>query len=91
MAISYEWIVEEVDCHGDVQETSALNSLAEAKRQMESTPMEGTHYSLGLTRNSGNQDEGILDRQWAYIENGILPKEFDGGAKVPKRFFNEVC
>ena len=37
-----------------------------------------------------HKHEGLEDRQWAYIEDGKLPEEFDGGEKVPKRFHEEV-
>jgi len=35
-------------------------------------------------------DMDLHDRQWAYVEGGNLPVEFDGGARVPKRFFEEL-
>ena len=33
----------------------------------------------------------LIERQWAYVENGSLPEEFTGGSVVPKRFHKMVC
>lgn len=32
----------------------------------------------------------LHNREWAYVENGKLPAEFDGGSKVPVRFIREL-
>ena len=54
----------------------------------------GPDSRLGLTRNIGNDAEGLIDRTWAYVENGKLQEYFQtaGGSddtKVPARFHKE--
>ena len=46
---------------------------------------------LVLVRDWGNENQGLEDRQWAYVEGWKLPDEFDGGAKVPQRFQSELA
>ena len=45
---------------------------------------------VGLVRDLGDDLEGIVDRQWVYIEDGKLPERFEGGAKVPARFHKQL-
>lgn len=42
-----------------------------------------------LIRETGNDDDGVNSRQWAYPVNNVLPDEFDEGARVPVRFKKE--
>lgn len=47
---------------------------------------------IALCRDVGCQAEGIEDRQYAYVnEDGELPETFDEGAKIPKRFREELA
>ena len=98
-AIYYEWIVEQMDPttvgSGDpeVLDTSAFDTLAEAKRFAAQCD---EPVVLGLTRNVGDDAEGLIDRAWAYPDaEGKLPEWFDygdgaqSGAPVPARFHKE--
>ena len=90
---SYEWGVEFVidDEHEDIDDTFYFDSFAEAKREAEK-PCEGYRNVIVLIRDQGSEDRGVVDRQWAYLEDdGTLPEEFDGGNRVPKRFHQEVA
>lgn len=82
----YEWVVEEVDSYGDRLDSNAFDTYKEAIRYL--TGMEGT-FEICLVRNFGNDNQGVVDREWAYIVNGVLPSEFDGGSKVPQKYFKE--
>ena len=47
--------------------------------------------ALVLIRDTFNAiDEDLVDRQWAYVQDGKLPEFFDGGSRVPKRFHAEI-
>lgn len=87
----YEWVVDEVDEHGDVVDVNghdtAASALAAAKQPAVAPAV---RLEVGLARNVYNVDGDLLDRQWAYLEAGALPTEFDGGAKVPARFRQEL-
>lgn len=96
----YEWIVEQMDPAtvgtGDpeIMDTSAFDSLAEAKAF--AAQYDGDPVELGLTRNVGNEVEGLLDRSWAYVKDGKLADHFDYGlgeigASVPARFHKEMA
>ena len=96
MAVAYEWIVEVVDDESlDIVDTTAWDTAADAVRVIRAAapPFEGTHYEIALTRNTGDDDVGLQDRQWAYVEppNHTLPERFDGGAVVPRRFVDELA
>lgn len=94
MGTRYEWIVEEVDADLDVIDTCAWDTAADAARYMrEHLPADGSHFEFGLTRNVGDDDVGLQDREWAYVEPPahVLPERFDGGAAVPKRFIAELA
>jgi hypothetical protein len=90
MPVAYEWIVEEVDAHGDIIDTSAFPTAAQALGYARHAPGAGWHWEIGLTRNVGDDDVGLQDRQWAYISEGKLPTHFDGGASIPHRFRREL-
>ena len=89
MSVVYEWVVEEVDSDGDIVETAAWDTLSDCRKQMAKVNEPGCHWELCLVRNQGNNDQGLQDRQWAYVVDGELPDEFDGGAIVPKKYLAE--
>jgi len=88
MATVYEWVVETVDSDGDIIDSNFNEKLSELD------PDDLSH--LALVRNQGNEPEGLTDRLWAYVTNGILPEVFSDSSgtpttyKVPKRFVKEL-
>jgi len=90
MSTIYEWDVETIDTNGDIIDHHFQPSLQAAIAFAGSCP-EAT--DIVLVRSNGNDDDGLLDRQWAYLVDGwTLGKdgEFDGGWTIPKRFLAEV-
>ena len=83
--VRYEWIVEEVDKHGDIIEITAWSAPEQMIAAIKQPIADGLHYEFGVVRDSIRDDGELIDRQWAYVENGKLPAEFDGGSKVPKK------
>lgn len=90
MAVSYEWDVETFDLesddildHSHMDKPVPPSSLCECER-------------LVLVRDDGTDDEGLIDRLWAYVEDDMLPKHFENGAgietqvRVPKRFHKQL-
>lgn len=86
LQVSYEWAIETVDEHDDIIDVDHADTLAEARHRLDSNQRQ----QIALVRDTGSDLEGLCDRQWAYLENGKLPEAFDGGAKIPKRFFDEI-
>lgn len=94
--IGYEWIVEEVEETGvenevDVIDVNHWDTYRQAVQRADMLRAEGKQVQIGLTRDSGDETDGLQDRQWAYLEDGRLPPQFDGGARVPQRFHAEVA
>ena len=92
--VIYEWLIEQVDEHGDIQDVDHRDTAAEmfaAMRRNEPDP--GMHYEFGLVRDQYHHDDPgeLVLRQWAYVEGGVLPAEMDEGAKVPKRLADEFA
>jgi hypothetical protein len=86
--VDYEWVVEVTDEHGDITETNAEKSYDDAKRLADTLTADG-EVTIALVRDVWNDDEGLQDRQHAYLSDGVtgsLPDAFDGGAKIPARF-----
>jgi hypothetical protein len=89
MTVYYEWDVEEVDEHEDIQNHNHTDSFAKAKAINEIPCEEGMTSRIVLVR---DDDKG---RSWAYLEDGELPSHFEDAygvkvAKVPERFHEEV-
>ena len=88
MAVTYEWTalqMSDSNPGADIVENCACDTLADAL----ATAEQWSHSLIELVRDVGNEADGITYRQWALLTNGKLPNEFDGGAKVPKRFHDE--
>lgn len=82
--VSYEWDIETVDEQGDVENHHHADRLADL-------PPLQANQRLVLVRDYGCEADGLEDRQWAYVEEGVLPEFFQttGGADdaaVPERF-----
>ena len=94
MAVSYEWIVEELSQDEgddpDIVEVHHFESYAEA---LASDPR--GRFRIGVVRDVGNSVDGLTDRSWAYVEGGKLPSHFDYGAgeevaRVPKFISSQI-
>jgi len=87
--ISYEWDNESVDRYGDIQDHDHGDTLRYLTPPQKVPDANGYTRELVLVRDVWNDWDGVVDRSWAYVEDGILPTEFTYGAKVPKRFHVE--
>ncbi len=86
--IRYEWAVETVDEYGDALDVNHFD--ADQPKALEKALAEASSIKLvevALVRDLIDDiDEDLKDRRYAYLENGILPPRFEGGAVVPNRF-----
>ena len=87
--VDYEWTIEDTDFYGDIHAIDQMSVVEAINRSRTKSYTDNCKPVLVLIRMKGNQDEGLLDKQYAYLENGELPKEFDGGALVPKYILNQ--
>lgn len=79
--IYYEWDIETVDEHGDIIDHDFIDAPRLPAKENE---------RLVLVFNKGDDNEGLLDRSWAYVIDGKLPEEFENGRRVPKRFHEQL-
>ena len=88
--VTYEWDIETVtDEDGDVMDHNHADKLKELLFYKNEKPdMDGCHYELVLVRDLW-EDSNLEQRTWAYPDGGKMPKEFDNGVAVPKRFLEE--
>jgi hypothetical protein len=85
MTYCYEWTWEVTDEHGDIIAHGFWDTLAECRK--DALP----DADIALMWRDGNDDDGELERAYAYMEGGALPALFDNGwHKVPQRFHREV-
>jgi hypothetical protein len=89
-----EWLIETIDAYGDIIEVTHADTYAEALKWAEGQEQP---TQIGLVRDRGNEVDGLVDRQWAYIEadSGKLPDHFSDsggciGPAVPARYHNEL-
>ena len=89
----YEWTLEPIDEHGDIIDADFSETLTPLKQWGDAAALnpEATRQDLGLVRTVGNDDEGVVERTWAYGTADGLPAEFEDGHTVPQRFFKEFA
>tara|TARA_Y100000310_G_scaffold339234_1_gene431304 strand:- start:9076 stop:9477 length:402 start_codon:yes stop_codon:yes gene_type:complete len=98
--VFYEWSEETRDEHGDCHDLDFFEDGNLYERfvwtdgfgHQVAADLED-NQELVLVFNTGNPDDGITDRAWAYVDldTGLLPDEFDNNRKVPKRFHTELA
>lgn len=101
-SVSFEWVIEHVDEHDDIQDHGYATNLSEKFIKDEVVAaLSGVEYykgllpRLALKRDYGNEADGVIDRSYAYAyqyDEGVwlLPDETDMGNKVPDRFKKQL-
>jgi len=88
MSVRYEWDRETVSPSGDVLDHDHRDRLSEYIQPI------AADQRLVLVRDVIDEFDGVVDRGWAYVQNGCLPDRFDDGQvethRVPKRFAKEL-
>lgn len=88
--VIYEWCYETIDENGDIIDNDHADKLAEFNEARKTE-------QLCLVQNIGDDDNGLEDRNWAYVKDGKLPQFFSDamgefiGYEVPKRFHKELA
>ena len=91
MPVVYEWAVEHTDNHGDIIDIDHGDKLTDLGSMQAQDNVTGTKPVLTLIRHTGNDDEGELDRTYAYPIASRLPAEFEDGNIIPNRFRLELA
>ena len=97
--VNYEWVWEYSDSgedrdiydleHGDTLINLGQSRLDQYKGEITEHGYLIVRAELALIRDVGNDLEGLLDREYAYVKNNELP-EFIGGSKVPQKYHKEL-
>jgi hypothetical protein len=93
MSVAYEWAVEHTDQHGDIIDIDHADKLVDlgSMEAQDCIELDDTKPVLTLIRHIGNDDEGELDRTYAYPIQSRLPCTFEDGENIPKRFREELA
>lgn len=88
--VHYEWVVEWMDEHGDIQDLDHGNKLSDFPDDHFEVRYEGGSTAVALQRRAGCEADGLDELGYAYVKNGELPDEFDCFHKVPQRFKDQL-
>jgi hypothetical protein len=83
--VIYEYVIELKDVFGDIMNLLFYDNLKELYPHIPDT----MNYDIALVRTTGNDNEGVKDKSYAYFINGKLPDNFDDGFKVPQKYLKE--
>jgi hypothetical protein len=84
MNVHYEWVVEELDDHDDIIECHYWDTPSEAAKLRDELQAEGKRVDFGVCRRVGDNIDGEVDRQYAYLTVEGWPDAFEYGAAIPK-------
>lgn len=90
----YEWDVETVDAHGDIEDHDHTASCD--KHCVEAALDKTGRTRLVLVRDDFNKEGEQVDRHWAYVIDGKLPEYFEDAyqrrtCKVPRQYHRELA
>jgi len=81
----YEWTIELLDSHGDIQEVMFYNCPNEMLKGVVDVVAGHTDIRFGVIKVIGNDDEGVKERGYAYVRSDhTLEPEFCNRDLVPK-------
>jgi len=92
--MTVEWDCELVDEHGDIQDHNHFDKLVDALAYQREHDGDGGAISIVLVRDTVCEFDGLIQRFWAYVENGVLPDVMysadDSETNTPKRYLREA-
>ena len=97
--VAYEWDIEQWErdeCASHDHSETLIGEHAVLARAggVDRDEDSGDSLQLVLVRDTYTEAEGVLDREWAYIVDGVLPEYFSDaygkrGARVPRKLRRE--
>lgn len=87
----YEWDIETLDEHGDIEDhnhSDKCPGFPSDENKILVLIRDTYEWPVNDPKRKCSPD--LIDRQWAYVENRKLPKQFNGGAKIPIPFREEL-
>ena len=93
--VFYEWVIEQVDDHGDIQDVSHWDSFAQAMTARDSwLTTEGCDcVEVASIRGVGDEDNGLHYRGYAYVnlDDMTIESHYCCGSKVPQHIIKQVA
>ena len=80
--VIYEYVIELKDVFGNIMNLFFYDNLKSLLPHIPDT----MNYDIALVRTTGNDNEGVKDKSYAYFSEGKLPTHFDDSVKVPQRY-----
>ncbi len=92
--IFYEWVIEELDEHGDIHDVDHCQTFAEAHKSRQHL-LNCQHINavdVASRRSVGNELDGLHYWGYAYVdfENFTIEPKYCSGDKVPKHVIKQV-
>jgi hypothetical protein len=88
--ISYEFAVLEYDQHGDIYENHFFDDLPTKEQIAKTLYVSTAGWDVELIKRIGNDEDGLIDRTQALLQEGVVPDLFEDGSSVPQRFRKEL-
>ena len=85
--VVYEYVIELKDEFGDIANILFYNDI----KYFYANQPQDKNYDIALVRTTGNDNEGVKDKSYAYFHDGKLPLQFDDGIKVPQKYLNQIA
>ena len=93
--VFYEWVVEEVDQYGDIQDVSHWDTFEEAVsvRDQWLRTQGCDNVEIASVRGVGDEDNGLHYRGYAYVnlDSMTIESKYCCGSKVPKQIIKQVA
>ncbi len=83
--VIYEYVIEIKDIFGNIMNLLFYNNFKELYPHIPDT----MDYDIALVRTTGNDNEGVKNKSYAYFKDNKLPTHFDDGIKVPQIYLQE--
>ncbi len=84
----FEWVIEEYNEHGDINDPQFFDVLDDYFYRVYFDSDETR--KIALIRMIGNNEDGEIERDYAYVKDGVLPASFPDGHIVPKKYRREI-
>ena len=93
--VFYEWVIEQMDQYGDIQDVSHYDTFAQAMtaRDLCLATQGCDCVEIACIRGVGDEDNGLHYRGYAYVnlDNMTIDSHYCCGSKVPNHIMKQVA
>lgn len=84
--VIYEYVIEIKDVFDNIMNLLFYDNLKELQPHIPYT----MDYDIALVRTTGNDNEDVKNKSYAYFIDNKLPTHFDDGIKVPQKYLSSL-